>query len=182
MTNKFTVTLQFDVEINSIDVPDEDAFTNFGASKKKAPLDEKKLRQAMKDKGMSDEDIEKAIKGVGKTKAPAKDYQMLLYPEYEEWAAAQVALQEQILTDNELCSDYVREIVRDLARGNVDKMVDDECGQPDLNGVLKQALAKLPENMQTILKAEEESLLHDETELIDDSVSCHFAGISINRS
>ncbi len=93
-----------------------------------------------------------------------------------------MALQEQILTDNELCSDYVREIVRDLARGNVDKMVDDECGQPDLNGVLKQALAKLPKNMQTILKAEEESLLHDETELIDDSVSCHFAGISINRS
>ncbi len=78
MTNKFTVTLQFDVEINSIDVPDEAAFTNLGASKKKAPLDEKKLRQAMKDKGMSDEDIEKAIKGVGKTKAPAKDYQMLL--------------------------------------------------------------------------------------------------------
>ena len=182
MTNKFTVTLQFDVEINSIDVPDEAAFTNLGASKKKAPLDEKKLRQAMKEKGMSDEDIEKAIKGVGKAKAPAKDYQMLLYPEYEEWAAAQVALQEQILTDDELCSDYVREIVRDLARGNVDKMVDDECGQPDLNGVLKQALAKLPKNMQTTLKAEEESLLHDETELIDDSVSCHFAGISINRS
>ena len=182
MTSKFTVNLQFDVEISPINVPDEAEFTNLGTSKKKEPMDEKKLRQAMKDKGMSDEDIEKAIKGVGKTKAPAKDYQMLLYPEYEEWAAAQVALQEQILTDNELCSDYVREIVRDLARGNIDKMVDDDCGESDLNGVLKRALAKLPENMQILLKVEEESLLHDETELVDDSVSCHFAGISINRS
>ena len=90
MTSKFTVNLQFDIEISSINVPDEAEFTNLGASKKKEPMDEKKLRQAMKDKGMSDEDIEKAIKGVGKAEAPAKDYQMLLYPEYEQWAAAQV--------------------------------------------------------------------------------------------
>ena len=186
MTNKFTVTLQFDVEISSIDIPDQSAFTKLGTDKKKAdkPFDEKKLRQAMKDKGVTDEDIEKAVAGIksGKGKGPAKDYQMLLYPEYEEWAAAQVALQQQILADDDLCNDYVLEMVRDLTRGRIDGLVDEKCGEPDLNNVLKRALATLPDNMQTVLKAGEEALLHDETELVDDSVNCQFSGISIDRS
>ena len=186
MTNKFTVTLQFDVEIDSIDVPDQSAFTKLGTDKKKADklFDENKLRQAMKDKGMTDEETDKAIKGIksGKGKGPAKDYQMLLYPVYEEWAAAQVALQQQILADDDLCNDYVLEMVRDLTRGNIDRIIDEECGEPDLNDVLKRALTTLPDNMQTVLKAGEEALLHDETELVDDSVNCRFAGISINRS
>ena len=106
---------------------------------------------------------------------------MLLYPEYEAWSAAQRALQAEILGDDTLCSDYLREVVRDLTRNQIEKLIDDRYGAADLNSVLKSAMQKLPKPDQAILKLEEESLLHDETELVDNSVDYRFAGVTVHR-
>ena len=121
-----------------------------------------------------------AKNGGAKTGNP-KDFQMLLYPEYEAWSAAQRALQEEILGDDTLCSDYLREVVRDLTRNQIEKLIDDRYGAADLNSVLKSAMQKLPKPDQAILKLEEESLLHDETELVDNSVDYRFAGVTVHR-
>ena len=133
---------------------------------------------------MTEADIDKymaqAKKGGDKT-VNSKDFQMLLYPEYEAWSAAQRALQEEILGDDTLCSDYVREVVRDLTRNQIEKLIDIKYGAADLNSVLKSAMQKLPKSDQAILKSEEESLLHDETELVDNSVDYRFAGLTVHR-
>ena len=115
---KFKVTLSFDVDIAPIAVPDADAIESMsaGAGKKsKSGKPEKKITKeklvaAMREKGMTDEDIEKAL---AQPKKPP-NYQMLLYPEYEQWAAAQQRVQDAILADDGLCRDYVREVTRDL--------------------------------------------------------------------
>ena len=145
------------------------------------------MRAAMKKKGMSDADIEKTLsssKKSGGTKAAAgkrKDYQFLLYPQYQKWAAAQRALQDQILKDDKLSGSYVQEMVRDLTRGHIESLIEGKYGAPDLNSVLKTAMQKIPAADQATLKSEQEGLLHDETELVDDSVDCRFAGLTVTK-
>lgn len=192
-TTKFKVTMEFRVEINPISVPDADAFQKLGpppgSKAAKKPPSEKELRAGLKAKGLSEADIEKYMAGAKKGgkdanvrgKGQGQDYQMLIYPEYETWAAAQRALQAQILKDPKLCEKYVQEMVRDLTRGRMDALLDDKHGRPNLNGVLKEAMQRLPDADQVILKAEFESLLHDETELVDNSVDCQFAGVTVSR-
>ena len=63
----------------------------------------------------------------------------------------------------------------------IEKLIDDRYGAADLNSVLKSAMQKLPKPDQAILKLEEESLLHDETELVDNSVDYRFAGVTVHR-
>jgi hypothetical protein len=187
-TTKFKVTLEFEVNINPIAVPDAESFEKLresaGAKALAKPISDKKMRAGLKSKGMTEADIDKymaqAKKGGDKT-VNSKDFQMLLYPEYEAWSAAQRALQEEILGDDTLCSDYVREVVRDLTRNQIEKLIDIKYGAADLNSVLKSAMQKLPKSDQAILKSEEESLLHDETELVDNSVDYRFAGLTVHR-
>ena len=192
-TTKFKVTLEFEVDINPIAVPDAESFEKLrqsaGAKALEKPISDKEMRAGLKSKGMTEADIDKymaqakkggAKKGGAKTGNP-KDFQMLLYPEYEAWSAAQRALQEEILGDDTLCSDYLREVVRDLTRNQIEKLIDDRYGAADLNSVLKSAMQKLPKPDQAILKSEEESLLHDETELVDNSVDNRFAGVTVHR-
>jgi hypothetical protein len=192
-TTKFKVTLEFEVDINPIAVPDAESFEKLrqsaGAKALEKPISDKEMRAGLKSKGMTEADIDKymaqakkggAKKGGAKTGNP-KDFQMLLYPEYEAWSAAQRALQEEILGDDTLCSDYLREVVRDLTRNQIEKLIDDRYGAADLNSVLKSAMQKLPKPDQAILKSEEESLLHDETELVDNSVDYRFAGVTVHR-
>ena len=192
-TTKFKVTLEFEVNINPIAVPDAESFEKLresaGAKALAKPISDKKMRAGLKSKGMTEADIDKymaqakkggAKNGGAKTGNP-KDFQMLLYPEYEAWSAAQRALQEEILGDDTLCSDYVREVVRDLTRNQIEKLIDIKYGAADLNSVLKSAMQKLPKSDQAILKSEEESLLHDETELVDNSVDYRFAGLTVHR-
>ena len=189
-TTKFKVTLEFEVDINPIAVPDAESFEKLrqsaGAKALEKPISDKEMRAGLRSKGMTEADIDKymaqtkkggAKKGGAKTGNP-KDFQMLLYPEYEAWSAAQRALQEEILGDDTLCSDYLREVVRDLTRNQIEKLIDDRYGAADLNSVLKSAMQKLPKPDQAILKLEEESLLHDETELVDNSVDYRFAGVT----
>jgi len=188
-TAKFKVTLEFEVDINPIAVPDADTLEKMSPGKgagKKKQFTEKDLRAGMKAKGMSDADIDKALaggkkgggKGVGKGQP---NYQMLIYPEYETWAAAQQELQQEILKDDRLSTEYVREIVRDLTRGHIDALIDEKYGAPDLNGVLMAAMQRISTADQAKLHAEEESLLHDETELVDNSVEFQFAGLTVTR-
>ena len=187
-TTKFKVTLEFEVDINPIAVPDAESFEKLrqspGAKAHEKPISDKEMRAGLRSKGMTEADIDKymakAKKGGAKTGNP-KDFQMLLYPEYEAWSAAQRALQEEILGDDTLCSDYLREVVRDLTRNQIEKLIDDRYGAADLNSVLKSAMQKLPKPDQAILKSEEESLLHDETELVDNSVDYRFAGVTVHR-
>ena len=192
-TTKFKVTLEFEVDINPIAVPDAESFEKLrqspGAKALEKPISDKEMRAGLRSKGMTEADIDKymaqtkkggAKKGGAKTGNP-KDFQMLLYPEYEAWSAAQRALQEEILGDDSLCSDYLREVVRDLTRNQIEKLIDDRYGAADLNSVLKSAMQKLPKPDQAILKSEEESLLHDETELVDNSVDYRFAGVTVHR-
>ena len=192
-TTKFKVTLEFEVDINPIAVPDAESFEKLrqsaGAKALEKPISDKEMRAGLSSKGMTEADIDKymaqakkggAKKGGAKTGNP-KDFQMLLYPEYEAWSAAQRALQEEILGDDTLCSDYLREVVRDLTRNQIEKLIDDRYGAADLNSVLKSAMQKLPKPDQAILKSEEESLLHDETELVDNSVDYRFAGVTVHR-
>ena len=182
---KFKVTLSFDVDIAPIAVPDADAIESMsaGAGKKsKSGKPEKKITKeklvaAMREKGMTDEDIEKAL---AQPKKPP-NYQMLLYPEYEQWAAAQQRVQDAILADDGLCRDYVREVTRDLIRGRIDSILDDACGAPELLTVLENALATLPAEDRDTLKADQAALILDETELLDGAVSCGFAGIDVDR-
>jgi hypothetical protein len=192
-TTKFKVTLEFEVNINPIAVPDAESFEKLrqsaGAKALEKPISDKEMRAGLRSKGMTEADIDKymaqakkggAKNGGAKTGNP-KDFQMLLYPEYEAWSAAQRALQEEILGDDTLCSDYLREVVRDLTRNQIEKLIDDRYGAADLNSVLKSAMQKLPKPDQAILKLEEESLLHDETELVDNSVDYRFAGVTVHR-
>ena len=192
-TTKFKVTLEFEVDINPIAVPDAESFEKLrqsaGAKALEKPISDKEMRAGLRSKGMTEADIDKymaqakkggAKNGGAKTGNP-KDFQMLLYPEYEAWSAAQRALQEEILGDDTLCSDYVREVVRDLTRNQIEKLIDIKYGAADLNSVLKSAMQKLPKSDQAILKSEEESLLHDETELVDNSVDYRFAGVTVHR-
>lgn len=192
-TTKFKVTLEFEVDINPIAVPDAESFEKLrqsaGAKALEKPISDKEMRAGLRSKGMTEADIDKymaqakkggAKNGGAKTGNP-KDFQMLLYPEYEAWSAAQRALQEEILGDDILCSDYLREVVRDLTRNQIEKLIDDRYGAADLNSVLKSAMQKLPKPDQAILKLEEESLLHDETELVDNSVDYRFAGVTVHR-
>jgi len=192
-TTKFKVTLEFEVDINPIAVPDAESFEKIrqsaGAKALEKPISDKEMRAGLRSKGMTEADIDKymaqakkvgAKNGGAKTGNP-KDFQMLLYPEYEAWSAAQRALQEEILGDDTLCSDYLREVVRDLTRNQIEKLIDDRYGAADLNSVLKSAMQKLPKPDQAILKLEEESLLHDETELVDNSVDYRFAGVTVHR-
>jgi hypothetical protein len=192
-TTKFKVTLEFEVNINPIAVPDAESFEKLrqsaGAKALQKPISDKEMRAGLRSKGMTEADIDKymaqakkggAKNGGAKTGNP-KDFQMLLYPEYEAWSAAQRALQEEILGDDTLCSDYLREVVRDLTRNQIEKLIDDRYGAADLNSILKSAMQKLPKPDQAILKLEEESLLHDETELVDNSVDYRFAGVTVHR-
>jgi|TARA_B110000091_G_scaffold146100_1_gene155800 hypothetical protein len=192
-TTKFKVTLEFEVNINPIAVPDAESFEKLrqsaGAKALEKPISDKEMRAGLRSKGMTEADIDKymaqakkggAKNGGAKTGNP-KDFQMLLYPEYEAWSAAQRALQEEILGDDTLCSDYLREVVRDLTRNQIEKLIDDRYGAADLNSILKSAMQKLPKPDQAILKLEEESLLHDETELVDNSVDYRFAGVTVHR-
>lgn len=190
---KFKVTLEFEVDVNPISVPDVDIFAKLrypGAKKgkEKPKLSEKELRVLMKKKGMSDEDIDKAFAAgkkegdVAKSKGKGPDYQLLLYPEYEKWVAAQQALQGEILKDGDLSAHYLQEVVRDLIRGRLDTILDDKYGAPDLNEVLKQAIQKLPAEAQDALGIGSDSLLFDETELVDCSVDCRFAGLTATKA
>jgi len=190
---KFKVALEFEVDVNPISVPDVDTFSSLsppGAKGKEKPkLSEKELRILMKKKGMSDADIEKAFeKGKGdvasKAKAKGKppDYQLLLYPEYERWVAAQRALQGEILKDEALWTSYLKEMVRDLIRGRLDAILDGELGVPDPNKVLVEAIERLPEDERSTLTVESDSLLFDETELVDCSVDCRFTGLTATRA
>jgi len=188
---KFKVTLEFEVDVNPISVPDVDAFSRLrhpGAKDKEKPkLSEKELRALMKKKGMSDADIDKAFeKGKGSSASKAKgkgpDYQLLLYPEYEKWVAAQRELQGEILNDEALSARYLKAMVRDLIRGRLDAILDGRFGPPDPNKVLKEAIQRLPKAEQSILKVESESILFDETELVDSSVSCRFAGLAVTKT
>jgi hypothetical protein len=192
-TTKFKVTLEFEVDINPIAVPDAESFEKLrqsaGAKALEKPISDKEMRAGLRSKGMTEADIDKYMaqakkggaKKVGAKTGNPKDFQMLLYPEYEAWSAAQRALQEEILGDDTLCSDYLREVVRDLTRNQIEKLIDDRYGAADLNSILKSAMQKLPKPDQAILKLEEESLLHDETELVDNSVDYRFAGVTVHR-
>jgi hypothetical protein len=149
----------------------------------------------MKTKGMTDADIEKALADARKAKQAGakgaagkslvkgnkKDPQMLLYPNYESWAAAQQTLQQEILKDDVLATTYVREVVRDLTRGKIESLLENRYGAPDLNGAIRRAMQKLSPADKTTLKSDEPSLLHDETELLDDSVDCQFTDMTITR-
>ncbi|MEE8399784.1 MAG: hypothetical protein V3S89_12315 [Desulfobacterales bacterium] len=193
---RFKVTLEFEVDVKPISVPDVDTFSKLrhpGAKGKEKPkLSEKELRALMKKKGMSDADIDKYMAGDGKgkgdaaSKAKAKgkgqDYQLLLYPEYEKWAAAQRALQDEILKDETLSTRYVQDMLRDLIRGRLDAILDDKYGAPDINTVLEQAIQRLSAAEQETLKVEVDSMLFDETELVDDSVDCRFAGLTVTET
>lgn len=186
-TTKYKVTLEFEVDINPISVPGADAFEKLSTAKaKKKPPSEAEFRKAAKAKGMSDADIKKYLAGAkakqgdGAATPKPQNYQMLLYPDYESWAAAQQSLQSQILADDDLSRDYIREIVRDFTRGKIESLVEEKYGAPDLNGVLKQAMQKISAEDQVRLQADEESLLHDETELVEDSVNYHFKGLTVH--
>lgn len=188
--SKFKVTLEFEVDINPIRVPDALALEDMSSSamkKPKSPLSEKHLRAALKKKGLSDDAIEKTVKEGASKKAGAglkraQNYQMLIYPEYEAWAAAQKSLQQEILSDDDLIISYVREMVRDLTRGQIEALIAEKYGEPDLSSVLKDAMQRVSGADQTTLKSREESLLHDETELVDNSVECRFSGLTVRRS
>jgi len=187
-TNKYKVTLEFEVDINSINVPDLEAFEKLAAApgaKKNSPT-EAEIRKAMKDKGQSEADIKKYLASAkAKKGAAAKgkppNYQMLIYPEYESWAAAQQSLLDKILDDDNLSNDYIREMVRDLTRGKIETLIAEKYGAPDLNGVLRQAMQRISAEEQALLQAAEESQLHDETELVDDAVDYRFSGLTVSR-
>jgi hypothetical protein len=187
-TTKYKVTLEFEVDINPINVPDLDAFDKLAAApgaKKKAPT-EAVIRKAMKDKGQSEADIKKYLasakaKKGGAAKGKPPNYQMLLYPEYESWAAAQQSLLDKILADDSLSNDYIREMVRDLTRVNIETLIAEKYGAPDLNSVLHEAMQRVSAEEQALLQAAEESQLHDETELVDDAVDYRFSGLTVSR-
>jgi hypothetical protein len=195
MANRFKVTVEFEVDINPISVPDAESLLAMRPAmneSKAAKWSEADLRKAMKQKGMSEEEINKALaakesKGAKDTKnkegqkegQTGGDPQMLLYPEYEAWADAQRKLQEAMLADESLAYDYAREMVRDLMRGRVELVIDAKYGAPRVHEVLAAAMRKLPAADQARLKADEMALLGDETELVDNAVACRFAGISV---
>ena len=193
-TTTFKVTLEFEINVDPISVPNVDTFSAWGKpgakEKAKPKLTEKELRVLMKEKGMSDADIDKALAsykkgdsaGKGKAKGRGQDYQLLVYPEYEKWAAAQRALQHEILKDEALTTRYVKDMVRDLIRGRLDAILDDTYGAPDVNKILKQAIQKLPAAEQETLKVDVDSMLFDETELVDNSIDCRFAGLTVTKA
>ena len=201
---KFKVRLEFEIDISPIPILDLDSIEKLisQAAGKKSKMNAAKqgwtetdMRAAMKTKGMTDADIEKALAGAkaakeagakgaagkGLGKGNKRDPQMLLYPNYENWAAAQQTLQQEILNDDALSTTYVREVVRDLTCGRIESLLEDKYGAPDLNGAIMQAMQKLSPADKTTLKSDEPSLLHDETELMDDSVDCRFTDMIVTR-
>ena len=88
----------------------------------------------------------------------------------------------EILKDDALSTRYVRDMVRDLLRGRLDAILDETYGPPDLNKILRQAIQRLPAAEQETLKVEVDSMLFDETELVDDSVDCRFSGLTVTKS
>ena len=107
--------------------------------------------------------------------------QMLLYPAYEDWAAAQQTLQQEILSDDALAATYVREVVRDLTRGRIEALIEGKFGAPDLNGAIVQAMQRLSPEDKATLKSEQESVVLDESALVDDSVDCQFTDMTVTR-
>jgi len=191
-TTKFKVTLEFEVDINPISVPDGDAFLKLAtpAAKKQKPMNEKDMRAALKEKGMTDKDISKYLAGSNNKYLAGKDIkkpvakvdpQFLIYPEYEKWAAAQQRLQQEIVDDQGISIHYIREVVRDLTVAKVEALLEQKYGAPDLNGVIAQAMVKLSPEDKAILRADQESLVHDESELVEDSVDCRFEGMTVTR-
>lgn len=190
---RFKVTLEFAIDINPISVPNLDSFGKLvepTPAKQGKPMSRKELRAAMKTKGMTDADIKKALAGHNKAGAAGKglgkgnknmDPQMLLYPAYENWAAAQRTLQQEILKDDGLSNTYVREVVRDLTRGRIEALLEDKYGPPDLTGAIMQAMQKLSPADKATLKSDQENLLQDESELVDDSVYCQFTAMTVAR-
>ena len=182
-TNKYKVTLEFEVAINPVIVPDINTFEKMSSQKEDGEADDLKLREALKKKGLADHEIEKYLaesKEDEGAKEKPTDYQMLLYPEYERWANAQRSLQVKILEDDEFSRRYILEIMRDLTEGQIEAMVNEKYGTPDLNRVLKNAMKKIPKEYQQLLKMEEDSLRLDETELLDSSVSCTFNKLDVH--
>lgn len=184
-TNKYKVTLEFEVAINPVIVPDINTFEKMSSQKEDGGADNLKLREALKKKGLADHEIEKYLAESkenegAKAKGKPTDYQMLLYPEYEKWANAQRSLQVKILQDDEFSRCYIREIMRDLTEGQIEAMVNEKYGTPDLNRVLKNAMKKIPKEYQQLLKMEEDSLRLDETELLDGSVRCSFSKLDVH--
>ena len=74
----------------------------------------------------------------------------------------------------------IQEIMRDLTEGQIEAMVNEKYGTPDLNRVLKYAMKKIPKEYQQLLKMEEDSLRLDETELLDGSVRCSFNKLDVH--
>ena len=70
--------------------------------------------------------------------------------------------------------------MRDLTEGQIEAMVNEKYGAPDLNKVLKNAMKKIPKEYQQLLKMEEDSLRLDETELLDGSVRCSFNKLDVH--
>ena len=184
-TNKYKVTLEFEVAVHPVIVPDINTFEKMSSQKEDGGAGDLKLREALKKKGLADHEIEKYLaeskKNEGaKEKEKPTDYQMLLYPEYEKWANAQRSLQVKILEDDEFSRCYIREIMRDLTEGQIEAMVNEKYGAPDLSKVLKNAMKKIPKEYQQLLKMEEDSLRLDETELLDGSVRCSFNKLDVH--
>ena len=179
---KFKVNLEFDVEITPISVPDAQTLEVLMAVTPAKAKKTGELRAAMQAKGMSDAEIEKAF-ATAKAKPQGKgpNYQMLLHPEYETSVAAQQVLQAEILNDPELSAAFVREMVRETTRGRVEALLGDKYGECDLAAVLQRAMSKLSEKDRALLKADQVSLVHDETELLDGSVSVRFAGVVVSK-
>ncbi|MAI42042.1 MAG: hypothetical protein ACJ0Q6_02260 [Candidatus Azotimanducaceae bacterium] len=184
-TTKYKVTIEFDVDISPISVPDVNSFEKMGSHKVPKKSNQMELRKSLKGKGLSDTEIEKYLTKAKENKNDISkdkptDYQLLLYPEYEKWADAQRSLQVKIFEDEELSSRYIREIVRDLTQGKIESLMEKKYGPPDLSGVLSSAMQKISAENQQLLKSEEESLRHDETELLDESISCCFTKLSVH--
>ena len=185
---KFKVILEFEIGFEPIKAPGPSQYL---AAESRGPVNltaqkEKAIREGMKAKGLSDGDIENAIIGLKKAKGPARGKSKpavspaeLLDGEFRQWIDAQKRLQQEILGSADLRAQYACEALRERTDGQLQEILEKAYGPPDPNRILMEAMKRLPESDRETLKAGEEELLSDETELLDDAVTYRFSGMKV---
>jgi len=182
---KFKVTLEFEIDFAQISAPEPGEYLTAAAEPVALTAErESTMREGMKEKGASDADVEKYIAGVKRKlevdeKKAIGDPASLLADQFKQWIDAQERLQREVLGDHDLSIQYAREVLRERTEGQIEGLLEKTYGAMDSKRILEEALRRLSEADQMTLKLGEDGLLNDETELLDDAVSCRFSGLEV---
>ena len=103
------------------------------------------------------------------------------HADFQAWIDAQQRLQQEIMSDAMLRTRFLRQALRQLTIGQVDKILNKVYGEAVVDPVLTEAFARLSNTDQETLSFADAGRLLDEIELLDATVSCRFAGLEVTE-